>query len=275
MTSYVSNINRLQSEIARLHKDEAALASKEAALLTKANRAREAIGRTKSTSTIASKLKEIERATHDLADIGKKRAALSARTAAKTKDLNANLAKQATEDERARKKVAQEQSRLIKQRDDHARQVTQQLAEIARTPTSPTAADQQFDFFISHASEDKEDFVRPLARELEALGAVVFYDEKTMKVGDSLRRSIDAGLSNSRFGIVVLSTAFFKKEWPAKELGGLTALEVSGQSKILPIWHKVTKDEVSAYSPTLTDKVALNSSLQSVKEIASELMTLL
>lgn len=275
MTSYVSNINRLQSEIVRLHKDEATLASKEAALLTKANRAREAIGRTKLTSTVTSKLKEIERATHDLADVRKKRAALSGRTATKTKDLNSYLAKQALEDERARKKVAQEQSKLIKQRDDHAREVTLRLSQIARAPMSPTAADQQFDFFISHASEDKDDFVRPLAKELEALGAVVFYDENTMKVGDSLRRSIDAGLNNSKFGVIVLSAAFFTKEWPAKELGGLTALEISGQSKILPIWHKVSKDEVSAYSPTLVDKVALNSSLKSVKEIAADLFSLL
>ena len=70
-------------------------------------------------------------------------------------------------------------------------------------------------------------------------------------------------------------SSFFAKEWPARELDGLTAREVSGASKILPIWHKVSKDEVSNYSPVLADKVALNSSLKSVEEIASELFQLL
>jgi hypothetical protein len=48
--------------------------------------------------------------------------------------------------------------------------------------------------FISHASEDKEDFVRPLAETLQQLGVKVWYDEFTLKVGDSLRRKIDSGL---------------------------------------------------------------------------------
>ena len=44
---------------------------------------------------------------------------------------------------------------------------------------------------------------------------------------------------------------FFKKEWPQKELDGLVALEAQGLSRILPIWHKVSVDEVAHYSPTL------------------------
>ena len=132
----------------------------------------------------------------------------------------------------------------------------------------------EIDFFISHASEDKESFVRSLAQELRSLGAKVFYDEFTLKVGDSLRRSIDRGLGASKFGVVVLSDSFFKKEWPARELDGLVAREAAGRTRILPIWHKVSKDDVLAYSPTLADKVALNTSTKSVKEIASDLYAL-
>ena len=51
----------------------------------------------------------------------------------------------------------------------------------------------------------------------------VWFDELTLKVGDSLRRSIDRGLASSRFGIVVISPHFLSKEWPQKELDGLTA----------------------------------------------------
>ena len=55
----------------------------------------------------------------------------------------------------------------------------------------------QWDAFISHAWEDKESFVRPLAHRLTALGALVWYDEFSLKLGDSLSSSIDKGLAGS------------------------------------------------------------------------------
>jgi hypothetical protein len=71
-----------------------------------------------------------------------------------------------------------------------------------------------YDAFISHASEDKKALVRPLAKALGAMGYRIWFDEFELKVGDSLRQSIDRGLANSRFGIVILSRAFFAKNWP-------------------------------------------------------------
>ena len=82
-----------------------------------------------------------------------------------------------------------------------------------------------FDIFISHASEDKDEVVRPLAEQLRHRGLRVWMDETEIKLGDSLRRSIDHGLSKSRYGLVVLSPDFLKKEWPQKELDGLVARE--------------------------------------------------
>ena len=63
--------------------------------------------------------------------------------------------------------------------------------------------------------------MRPLAERLVSAGLKVWYDDFSLKVGDSLRRSLDEGLSKSRFGVVILSPSFFKKEWPQKELDGL------------------------------------------------------
>ncbi|MCG2916280.1 toll/interleukin-1 receptor domain-containing protein, partial [Escherichia coli] len=40
---------------------------------------------------------------------------------------------------------------------------------------------------------------------------------------------------------------------------------------ILPIWHNINAQEVSKYSHYLADKMALQTSLYSVKEIAREL----
>ena len=50
-----------------------------------------------------------------------------------------------------------------------------------------------YDAFISHASEDKESFVRELAEELKKMGFWVWYDEFALEVGDSLRRTINKG----------------------------------------------------------------------------------
>jgi len=47
---------------------------------------------------------------------------------------------------------------------------------------------------------------------------------------------------------------------------------MDGHKVILPIWHKVSKSEVIRFSPTLADKVAINSSLSSIEEIAGQLM---
>jgi hypothetical protein len=46
-----------------------------------------------------------------------------------------------------------------------------------------------YDAFISHASEDKDGFVRPLAKELSRRGFRVWYDEFSLKVGDKLTRN--------------------------------------------------------------------------------------
>ncbi len=68
----------------------------------------------------------------------------------------------------------------------------------------------EFDVFISHASEDKDAIVRALAHALdENYDLRVWYDEFELRIGDSLRRKVDAGISRSRFGVVVLSHAFF------------------------------------------------------------------
>ncbi len=86
----------------------------------------------------------------------------------------------------------------------------------------------------------------------------VSYDEFSLTVGDSLRESIDHGLSRSRFGIVILSRHFFAKHWPQKELNGLATREVDGTKVILPVWHGVGVVEVRTHSPMFADRIAVN-----------------
>ena len=106
-----------------------------------------------------------------------------------------------------------------------------------------------WDAFISHASEDKDALVDPLARALASFGADVWYDKFTLKPGESLSRSIDKGLANSRHGIVVLSPHFIAKPWPERELSGLVTMQLAEGRSIIPIWHNIKSHDVRAFSP--------------------------
>lgn len=122
----------------------------------------------------------------------------------------------------------------------------------------------KYDLFISHASEDKDDFVRLLVNNLKQAGAKVWYDEDAMNVGDSLRRSINEGLKTSRSAIVVLSRNYFLKKWTNFELNGLFSFNEPDMRKILPIWHNVSADEIREYDSMVADTVAIQSNLEMV-----------
>lgn len=129
-----------------------------------------------------------------------------------------------------------------------------------------------YDVFICHASEDKEAFARPLATALRAANVAVWFDEFELKVGASLRQSIDLGLSKSRLGIVILSKALFGKGWPQWELDGLVQRHMASSDPVLlPIWLDVAHEDVMAFSPSLADKYALQGSL-GVDQVVSELL---
>jgi hypothetical protein len=117
----------------------------------------------------------------------------------------------------------------------------------------------EYDFFICHAGEDKEEYVRPLAHALQDRGLRVWYDEFALRPGDSLRRSIDNGLRSSKIAVVVLSPAFFGKKWPEHELDGIA--QHYDEGNLIPIWHGVDHRTVEMYSPSLADKVAIRSEL--------------
>jgi len=143
------------------------------------------------------------------------------------------------------------------------------------TITDKIGFNPEYDVFISHASEDKDEIVRPLAQALKNNELIVWYDEFELRIGDSLRRKIDQGLANSKFGIVVLSQNFFKKGWTQYELDGIVTRAVTGEQVILPIWHNISKKEVMDFSPSLADKVARSTSTHSIEEIADEIAELI
>lgn len=93
-----------------------------------------------------------------------------------------------------------------------------------------------------------------------ARGYSTWFDDYELVVGSRLAGSIDRGLSTSRYGVVIVSPAFIRKQWTQRELSGLVGRETGeGKELILPVWHGVTASQVRAFSPPLADVVAINS----------------
>lgn len=273
-------VARHKKEIADLQKKDADEAKKEVAKAKEAERTSKSLSSTKSASSAKTYQNKLIRLSDDMSKISTKRADIAKKIAQKTDTLHRSEQYLLKEQESQIKKIAEADKKREQAQIAHQRKITselrlqRQLAEPAKTVISDRGFTPH-DVFISHASEDKDSLVRPLAQELTDMGFNVWYDESTLKVGDSLRQKIDQGLSSSRYGVVVLSGAFFAKNWPQYELNGLVAREMHGGKVILPIWHKVSKDEVIKYSPTLADKVALNTTISSVSEIAKQLSEVL
>lgn len=100
------------------------------------------------------------------------------------------------------------------------------------------------DFFICHATEDKEIVARPLAEKLDELGLDVWYDEFSLRWGSKLMKTIGKGINESRFGIVIFSPNFFEKKWTQMELDGLIQKLNLDNGELLPLLYNMTHDEL-------------------------------
>ena len=268
--SISSTISRLNKELSDITHRMSLEQTKASSVTAKIIQLQTSITKTTTASTLKTKLSEISRKEQENAQIQKKLSDLQKKkTDIQNKLLkeNQNLAKaEALErkklDALAKKQQKEEieHQKKLKREIESIKASTQHITGATASPYLDVTPEPEYDLFISHASEDKDDFVRPLAETLQGLGLKVWYDEFSMRVGDSLRRKIDSGLRNSRYGTVVLSADFIKKEWTNYELDALVAREMNGHKMILPIWHKITKTDVMNYSPNLADKIALNTS---------------
>lgn len=126
--------------------------------------------------------------------------------------------------------------------------------------------------FISHDSRDKENVARPLAEKLTSMLCPVWYDEFSLKVGQSIRESIDIGLRDARKCIIVLSPEFLSNSgWTKSELNAIVSRHISGgENIILPVWHNVSRQDVFNYSPILADIKGLSTDL-GMDELARQL----
>jgi hypothetical protein len=129
-----------------------------------------------------------------------------------------------------------------------------------------------WDAFVSHAGEDKTEFVEPLVKELENCGLSVWYDDFELSVGDSIPNEIQRGLHNSDYGIVILSEAFFEKSWTQEELDSLIQRDVTEKDKIiLPVCYDITPKDVQSHHKLLGKRYLISGDSMSAPEVAQEL----
>jgi len=132
-----------------------------------------------------------------------------------------------------------------------------------------------YDVFISHASEDKQEFVTPLVEKLQDAGISVWYDTLELQWGKSLREQIDNGIKRSKFAILVLSKHFFEKQWPRRELDGILAKETISGNAPLPIWYNVSQEDVYEFSPTLSGLYSISTANHSIDDICKAFQLIL
>ena len=269
-----NEVTRYQKSIVDSQKKLADELKKEASKADEINRIERSITKSTSVNTVHSKKQQITRAMSAIASIQKKKAELNKKIADDNTKLHRAQQNLSKAQEAEQKKIHSLDKKREKEQLIHQQAITRELRTQHNYKSNNdriSSRDVKYDAFVSHATEDKEEFVKPLVEALQSAGYSIWYDEFTLKVGDSLRRSIDDGLKNSKYGIVVFSKAFFEKNWTQYELDGLLTKEMDGHKVLLPIWHMVSKNQVQQYSPSLADKVAINSSLSTVDEIVVQL----
>ena len=272
---YQSKVNSLDKDIADLEKKKAAADKKAAEETEKASKVN--IPQNASLTTMRSKMKQIENHTNaankaaaESADYAKK----IADKRGKRNDAYIHLQK---EEHSAQKKREQKVKNMQKAYEDRIAELEAKALPAMQTEVhegiSPAP---EYDVFVSHAWEDKADFVDELVQELKIAGLSVWYDTTQIKWGDSLRKRIDEGLKHSKFGVVVLSPNYIAdgKYWTKAELDGLFQLESVNGKTLLPIWHNLTKKQVMEFSPIIASKMAMTTATMTPKEIAEELAKL-
>ena len=114
------------------------------------------------------------------------------------------------------------------------------------------------DVFISHAYEDKQDFVKPLVKSLDNYSVSYWIDEVEIGWGDSIVGRINEGLSNSKFVLVLLTETFLLKNWTVAEVEAALSSEISTkQIIVLPIMVAESENIFNLF-PLLRRKLYLN-----------------
>ena len=275
----ISERAQIEKEILSLSKKIADCNKKSANALKKENSVSSSIKPSTSPSMIHLKLRQIESCKRDRASADAKAAEYSQKLARLQGNLN-------SKNRQIQKAQIEEQQKAQKSLQDmYDGCITDLERKFSRTLLTPMAirgimpSDKRgnYDVFISHASEDKKEFVDELVSELRALGVNVWYDTSEVKWGHSIRERIDDGLKKSLYGIVILSPDYIAehKYWTKAELDGLFQKDSVQSNRLLPIWYKLSYEDVASYSPILASRKGIEAKYFTPAGIAYEFKKLL
>ncbi|MBA3576382.1 MAG: toll/interleukin-1 receptor domain-containing protein [Sphingomonas sp.] len=153
--------------------------------------------------------------------------------------------------------------------DAEVRALTPIRTSIENRPPSPDPRD----VFLCHAWDDRSGPAKELYDELQSQGVTAWFSEKDVVLGTSLLREIDKGLAKSRVGVVLVTPAFLRRVQAEgiadRELSALLARDL-----LVPIVHNTTYEALRQVSPLLGSRSGLNTSEDSVREVAAKLAEL-
>lgn len=119
----------------------------------------------------------------------------------------------------------------------------------------PARADHR-DLFLCHAWPDREGAALELYKHLVALGVSVWFSETEVKLGTTLIREIDRGLTMSKAGLVLVTPALFDslngRGVADKELSSLLSSD-----RVIPVAHGTTFEALRDVSPLLASRSGL------------------
>lgn len=115
-----------------------------------------------------------------------------------------------------------------------------------------------YQVFISYATEDGA-YAKELASSLQWLGLSVWFAPIALQIGGKLLDSINAGLTASQYGLLLLSPTYIAKKWTSYELDVLHRQHIEQDKKLLPIWHGIGKQQLDNWNPGLSGIIALQS----------------
>jgi hypothetical protein len=292
-----STVARIQKDINDLQRKQADEMRKVAAATKNMNAAVSSANKASSPSSAKSYLGTAERESKNIDSAQEKAARYSADIARKMSDLSRAQERvlKGEEDDRKKTNERYEKQRKLEEAarerliDDNralSKDIASLRAQLTAAITTQASNTQPFvvenaegrkvpyDFFISHAWKDKEDFVNGLVSTAKEAGLDVWDDQSAIGWGDSIRQKIDDGLRRSFFGVVVLSPNFFERPWTQYELDGIVQRDLSGAGRLLPIWHRLTQDDVAEKAPSLAGRLALPTSTYSTAQIVDELLVM-
>ncbi len=273
-----SKIKTLQSEINRLKGKLIKEKQNESSAVIKKNRALGGINKNSSMSTINSKTRVAEREEKNRSKALEKQYSISKQIATKEIELSKKQQVLSSLQIKSHEELTNSHNKTLERLDQYqgALEFFQDEYENKLSLNPDSMLNKDFDVFISHANEDKEDFVKPLISQLTDKKISFFYDDLSIPWGSNIRKSLDAGIIRSKFCIVVISKPFLDKYWTTYELDGFLQKEsISNTTVLLPIWHNISHEEIISVSPTLASRKAIISDSSTIEEIVEGLKAIL